>query len=191
MKKIFIIKYQPKEKSEKAEYVEIYKEEARNLGHEVREINIHNLSVEYLSIGKDGLPDVSLSDELKQAQDNIIWADQILLVYPVWCIGLPAKFKAFIERVFQKDILIKYGKMGPEPVLKAKTLVVMQSYSMPYFFMKYFYGDIPFKMVKIIFQSWCGFKIKKRFDFDVIDSVNDKRKQKWIKSIKKFVKTIN
>jgi len=190
MKKIFIITYQPKEKSEKAEYVEAYKEEAKKLGHDVREINIHDLNIEYLSFDQEGVPNLTLSDEIKQAQDNILWADQIVVVYSVWCIGLPAKVKAFIERIFQKDILVKYGKMGPEPLLKDKTMVIMQSYSMPYFIMKYFYGDLTFKMLKIIFQNWCGFKIKKRFDFDMIDSVDEKRRQKWLKEIKEFVKTI-
>lgn len=190
MKKIFILTYQPKEKSEKAVLVKTYIEEAQKLGHEVREINIHDLDVEYLSLNKDGLPDETLSDELKHAQDNFIWADQIVLVYPVWCLGLPAKVKAFIERVFQKDVLVKYGKMGPEGVLKDKTMVIMQSYSMPFFFMKYFYGDIPFKTLKVVFQDWCNFKIVKRFDYDIIDSGDEKIRNKWINQIKRFVKSI-
>jgi len=191
MKKIFVITYQPKEKSEKAEYLETYIHEAKNSGHDVRVVNLHNLNIEYLSLDKDGLPDSTLSEELKQAQDNMLWANQIVLVYSVWCIGLPAKVKSFIERVFQKDVFIKLGKMGPEPIRKDKTMVVMQSYGMPYFVMKYIYGDLPFKTLKVIFQNWCGFKIEKRFDFDMIDSVSEKRRQKWVKEIKKFVKTIN
>lgn len=190
MKKIFVITYQPKEKSDKAEYLETYVQEAKKLGHDVKVINLHNLDIDYLKFDGD-LPDLTLSEELKQAQENILWADQIVLVYSVWCLGLPAKVKAFIERVFQKDVLVKYGKMGPEPLLENKTMVIMQSYSMPYFFMKYFYGDVPFKMLKVIFSDWCGFEIKKRFDFDVIDSVSDKKRQKWINEVKKFIKTIN
>lgn len=186
MKKIFVITYQPKEKSDKAEYVETYIQEAKKFGNEVKVLNIHDLNIEYLKFNNE-LPDLTLTDELKQAQENILWANQIVLIYSVWCIGLPAKLKAFIERVFQKDILVKYGKFGPEPVLKDKTMVVIQSYSMPYFFMKYFYGDIPFKMLKVIFSSWCGFKIEKRFDFDIIDNVSEKQRQKWLNEIKKFV----
>lgn len=186
MKKIFVITYQPKEKSDKAEYVETYIQEAKKHGNEIRIVNIHDLNIEYLKIeGKS--PDLILSKELKEAQDNILWADQIVLVYPVWCMGLPAKLKAFIERVFQENVLVGYGKMGPEPIVKNKTMVIIQSYAMPYFFMKYFYGDLPYKMLKVIFSNWCGFKIAKRFDFDVIENVSEKKRQKWLKKIRKFV----
>lgn len=190
MKKIFVIQYQPKKKSEKAEYLETYIQEAKKLGHEVREINLHNIEIEYLSINDLGLPDPVLTSELKEAQDNILWADQIVFAYSVWCLNLPAKFKSFIERIVQKDVLVSYGKMGPEPIIKDKEMVVIQSYSMPYFLMKYVYGDAPFKIMKVVFKNWCGFKIIKRFDFDIIDTVNEKRKQKWLNEIKKFVNKI-
>lgn len=185
MKKIFVITYQPKAKSDKAEYVNTFIEESKKAGNEVRVLNIHDIDIEYLKINEN-IPDLALTSELKEAQDNILWADQLVLIYSVWCLNIPAKLKAFIERVFQVDILVKYGKMGPEPILKDKTLVVMQSYAMPYFFMKYFYGDLPFKFIKVVFEKWCGFKVVKRFDIDMTEDINEKRRQKLVSEVKKF-----
>lgn len=188
MKKIFIITSNPKEHSLKDEYIQTYIDEAKKLGHEVRSVNLYDLNIDYLRINENGSPE-QLSEELKHAQDNIVWADQVVFVYSLWCFNIPAILKSFIERVFQADIIWKFGKMGPEPIMKNKTAVIIQSYSMPYFSMKLL-GDISFKYWKVLLDKWCGFKIVKRFDFDMIDSVSEKRKQKWIKDIKKFVSKI-
>lgn len=189
MQKIFIITCNPKEHSEKELYVQTYIEEAKKYGHEVRIINLYDLDIDYLRANGNEF-DYSISYELKQAQDNIIWADQLVFVYPIWWLAIPALMKSFIERTFAEDVVSEMDKMGPKPLLKDKTAVIIQSYSMPYFAMKYFYADIPMKWWKIALTDWCGPKIIKRFDFDMIDNVQEKRKQKWIKDIKKFVSKI-
>jgi len=186
MQKIFIITCNPKAHSEKELYVQTYIEEALKCGHDVRKINLYELNIEYMRANVDEI-DYSITDELKQAQDNILWADQLVFVYPIWWFAIPALMKSFIERTFAEDVVSEMGKMGPKPLLKGKTAVIIQSYSMPYFAMKYFYGDIPMKWWKIVLTNWCGPKIIKRFDLDMIDNVPEKRKQKWIKDIKKFV----
>lgn len=186
MKKIFVIQCNPKEHSLKEEYVNAYIETAKNNGHNIKIVNLYDLDIAYLNFSGEKL-DTTLTPELKQAQDNILWADQLVFVYPVWCLGIPAIMKAFIERVFQEDVVCKYSEMGPSPLLKDKTAVIMQSYSMPSFFMKYYYGDIPMKWWNIVLTKWCGPKIIKRFDFDMLENVSEKKKQKWIKDIKKFV----
>jgi len=185
MKKIFVITYQPKAKSDKEAYFNEFITASTDAGNNVRILNINDIDVDYLKFN-DNLPEETLSKELKEAQDNILWADQIVLSYSVWCMNIPAKLKSFIERIFQGGVLAKSGKMGPEPILENKTLVIIQSYGMPYLFMKYIFGDLPFKFLKVVFDKWCGFKIVKRIDIDLIDNINDKRHQKLINEIRKF-----
>lgn len=187
--KIFIMTCNPKQHSEKDIYVQTYIEEAKNKGHEVKVVNLYDLNIDYLRAKGDEY-DLSISDELKAAQDNILWADQLVFIYPIWWLSIPALMKSFIERVFAENIVSKFGKRGPEPLMKDKTAVIMQSYSMPYWCMKYLYQDVQMKWWKVVLTDWCGPKIIKRFDFDLIDSVPEKRKQKWIKDIKKFVSKI-
>lgn len=190
MKKIFIIACNPKKGSKKAPYLEAYIEDAKKAGNEVRAINIYDIEINYLNFNDNDELDYSLTEELKQAQDNIIWADQIVLVYPIFWFYIPAKLKSFIERVFQNGIITNIGKCGPEPLMKGKTAVIMQSYDMPYWAMKYYFGDLPVKYLKIILSSWCGIKIEKRFDFDSISNISEKKKQKWLKNIRSFASKI-
>lgn len=185
-KKIFIITCNPKEHSLKDFYVRAYVDEATKNGHDVRIINLYDLNMDFLRF-KDGEADRTLTPELKQAQDNLIWADQTVIIYSLWCFGIPSILKCFIERTFALDVIWKFGKMGPEPVLKDKTAVIIQSYSMPKFMMKYMLGDVPFKFWKVLLGKWAGFKIVKRVDIDMVDNIPEKKKEKLVSDIKKFI----
>lgn len=190
MQKIFIITCNAKEHSEKEVYVQTYIEEAKKQGHEIKVLNLYNLNIDYLRFNID-TPDYNLTTELKQAQNDILWANQIVFVYPIWWFAPPAILKAFIDQTFTEGVVATMGKMGPEPLLTGRTAVIMQSYSMPYFCMRYLWGDLPMKYWKLVLSKWCGLKIIKRFDFDLIDSVPEKRKKKWVNEIKKFVYKLN
>ncbi len=187
--KIFLIICKAKEHSEKEVYVQTYIEEAKKCGHEIRTVNVYDLNVDYLRAKGDEY-DVSLTDELKEAQDNVVWADQLVFVYPIWCLSVPPILLTFICKVFSEGVAVEMSERGPKPLMKDKTAVIMHSCSMPYFYLKYFCSDILMKWWKIVLTKWFGLKIIKRFDFDLIDSVSEKRKQKWIKEVKKFVEKL-
>lgn len=189
MKKIFVIEANPKrEHSKKGFFVHAYIEEAKKAGHEVRFVNLYDLHIDYLRFNGE-TPDMSLTHELKQAQDNIVWADQLVFVYPIWWYGMPAIMKSFIDRAFNEGVVVTMGKYGPKPLLKGKTAVIIQSYDMPEFGMKML-GDLPYKFLKVILTNWCGVKIIKRFDFEGIGEMSEKTKQRWLRQIKKFVAKI-
>lgn len=186
MKKIFVMQCNSKEHSQKEAYVQAFIEEAQKGGNEVKTVNLYDLKIDYLKFTGNDNEDYSITEELKQVQDNIVWADMLVFVYPIWWLFIPALMKSFIERVFAEDIFSKMGKMGPEPLMKDKTAVIMQSYDMPYWCMKYLYGDVQMKWWKVILTDWCGPKIIKRFDFDGIGMAGEKTKQKWLNDVKKF-----
>lgn len=188
MKKIFIIECNPKEHSTKEIFVNTYIEEAQKTGHEVRKVNVYDLDIDFLRTnGKDF--DFTLNDGLKKAQEDLIWADQLVFVYPIWWLFMPAKLLAFIDIVFQEGVVADMGKMGPVPLLNGKTAVIIQSYDMPLIGMKLM-GDIQMKWWKVVLNKWCGPKIVKRFDIDMVSMMKEKREKKIIKDIKKFVSKI-
>lgn len=186
MKKILMVIYNPKEKSKKEEYVNTYIEEAKNKGHEVRVIDVNALNINYLKM--DNYEDYNYAGpaEFKGIQEDFLWADQYVFVYPIWYLMIPPKLMDFMTQVFG-PIAAEMTEKGPKPLLKGKTAVIMQSYSMPLFYMKYFCSDVPLKWWKTTLTKWCGPKIIKRFDFDMIDEVNEKRRVKWLKEIKNFI----
>lgn len=186
--KIFMIICNPKEHSSKEEFVRTYIEEVQKKGHEVRTVNVYDLKIDFLRFDKEKNDfDFSMSEEFKQQQENLIWSNQVVFVYPIWCLAVPPILSTFISKIFAEGIAAEMTDKGPKPLMKDKTAVIIQSYDMPYWCMKYLYADVPMKWWKVVLTEWCGPKIIKRFDFDMIGSASEKKKQKWIKDIKKFV----
>lgn len=190
MKKIFVITGSPKgEDSLALPFVKKYIETAKNVGNEVKMVDSYKLEFDFLQY-KDGKFDNSLTPELKEVQDNILWADQIVFVYPLWEGSLPAKLKALLERVLQLGIFFEYSKTGPKGLIKNKTAVIIQSYSAPAFFIKYLKGDAGYRTLKDNSLDYCGIRTEKRFDFDLIDTMDEKTKQKRLKEIEIFASKI-
>ena len=172
MKKIFIIVCNPKKESFSDAILQSYISGAEKSNNKIRHINVYNLEVEYYNFNND------LTDELKQFQANIFWADELVFIYPVWCLSIPAKLKSIIERTFQ---------INGEPIrdLKGKTAVIIQTYGMPVFIMKYFMGDLPFKLMQGLFR-FCAIKVKKRFDFGQVANLPQEKHTKWLKKIENY-----
>lgn len=180
MKKIFVIYCNPKKKSFSEAIANTYINAAQNVNKEVRFINVYNLEIGYYSF------DNELTSELKEFQDNILWADELVFIYPVWWTSIPAKLKSIIESTFVKGVVAQFSSQGfPIPLLKGKTAVVIQTYDMPVFIMKYPGGDLPFKLMKEIFKI-CGIKVKKRFDFGLMMNSDQKKRNKWLKKIENY-----
>lgn len=62
--------------------------------------------------------------DIAREQDNISWADVIILIYPIWWWGMPALLKGWIDRVFSVDFAYKNTPTGVIPLLKGKRAVI-------------------------------------------------------------------
>ncbi|MAZ67160.1 hypothetical protein CL652_00055 [bacterium] len=62
----------------------------------------------YEDIKKDCKPGISH----KIIQDKILWADEIVFVFPVWWFGPPAILKNFLDQNFTSGFAYKYNKNG-------------------------------------------------------------------------------
>lgn len=65
------------------------------------------------------LPDV------QQEQQDIAWADLIVMIAPVWWYSVPAILKGYIDRVFSLGFAYKYTATGPVGLLAGKKGLVI------------------------------------------------------------------
>lgn len=111
---------------------EAYADGARDGGHEVRRIDVGQLDFPLLK-SQDEWEHGALPPSLKQAQDDILWAEHIVLFFPLWLGDMPALLKGFLEQVarpgfaFAKDGAKPFGQQG----LKGRSARMVVTMGMP------------------------------------------------------------
>jgi putative NADPH-quinone reductase len=70
----------------------------------------------------------------RAAQDAILWADHLVIIYPLWQGGPPALLKVFLEQVFRYGFALSApGSAKMEGLLKGRSARVIVTMGMPAF----------------------------------------------------------
>lgn len=105
MKKILLIDGHPNAGSFSSHLAGVYEKAAKKVGHKVRRITVRELkfkaaaNVEYRK---------ALPKDLQKAQQDILWAEQLVFVFPTWWFGMPALLKGFLDHTFASGFAFKY-----------------------------------------------------------------------------------
>ncbi len=77
---------------------ESYAEGAVSAGHEVRRINVSQLDFPLIRTRADW-EEGQTPAIVQEAQETIVWAEHLVILYPLWLGDVPALLKAFFEQV--------------------------------------------------------------------------------------------
>lgn len=88
-----------------------YAEGAQAGGHEVRRIEVARLDFPLLRTQQDWA-NAKLPATLQSAQDDIGWAQHLVLLFPLWLGDMPALLKGFLEQVARPGFAFKNGDDG-------------------------------------------------------------------------------
>ena len=66
-----------------------------------------------------------LPEEIKREQEQITWADTIVVIYPLWWFDRPAILKGWFDRVFTNGYAFSYDENGLQGLLKGKRAIVV------------------------------------------------------------------
>lgn len=185
---ILIINSHNRENSFCSALAEAYKKGASSAGHHVQTMNLRDLKIEqYLRYGHEKHY-VSEGDVLK-AQENISWANHLVLVYPTWWAGLPALLHLFFEMVFSPGFAFNYhdlrGKrfLSWDKLLKGKTARIISTMDGPPWYYKWILGDPGGKIIRKGILGFSGVQPVKTTYFGSLKLSTSEQREKWIKSI--------
>lgn len=136
---------------------ERYTQAARAAGNEVRRINLSHTHVPMLRITED-FYGAYAPESLRQAQEDIAWADHLVFFFPLWHGTMPALFKAFIEQTFRPGFAMDYGGKNrfPKQLFKGKSARVIVTMGMPAFFYRTVFGGYGVKGFERSTLALCG-----------------------------------
>lgn len=119
-----------------------YEEGARENGAQTSVIDIARLDFPILRDPKDFYAGKAATPEaLRPAQQAIIEADHVFIIYPLWMGSMPALLKAFLEQAFRPGVALDESAEGwPKPMLKGKSARVVVTMGMPAAAYRWWFG---------------------------------------------------
>ena len=134
IKRIFILNGHPAESSLSKAISETYLQTAREAGHEVRLMHLHDMAFD-ADYGFAGYArHKPLEPDLETFRENVEWAQHMVMATPMWWGGLPAKLKGLFDRTFLPGWAFNTRKMKlglPEPMLSGRSARVFMTSDTP------------------------------------------------------------
>ncbi|MGO4538933.1 NAD(P)H-dependent oxidoreductase [Paenibacillus sp. 2TAB19] len=123
--------------------------------------------------------DMHADPALAKYREQLLWADKIVFVYPIWWGRPPAMLLGFIDQMFASGFAYRdKGGLLPEGLLKGKSVVCISTMKGPAFYPLYWLGNShKILMRKALFQ-YVGIKKVKFFEFGSMESSKGRHEQK-------------
>ncbi len=151
-KKIFILLGQEDSESICGDLAHAYEKGAREHGHEVRRANIGELKFDPL-LHKGYKVIQELEPDLKKVQEDIRWAQHIVIIYPTWWSAMPAILKGMFDRMWLPGFAFHFHPhLGWDKLLKGKTGTVITTMDSWPFAERVMFGDSMNEIVNAILK---------------------------------------
>ena len=157
--KIYLLLAHPDSDSFNGRIADAYEKAAREKGHEVRYQKLGELTFDPI-LRKGFRADQSLEPDLKAAQENILWCDRWVIVYPLWWGSLPAILRGFFDRALLPGFAFKYHQNDPmwDKLLKGRTAELITTFDSPSWWIRFQYGNSDLNTIKPATLGFCGIK---------------------------------
>lgn len=141
------------------------------------------LNYEDLENFKQGM----ITPDIEQEQQQILDADVITFISPLWWGSMPAILKGYIERVFSYGFAYEFGSdpLSPIGLLKGKKVLLLTSIGGP---------DELYKqkgMYEAISKTWdwavfefCGMDVLGHFYFPGVHQANEEKRRNYLENLK-------
>jgi putative NADPH-quinone reductase len=82
------------------------------------------------------------SEPIARCQQDLLWAEHIVFVFPLWLGTLPAQLKGFLEQVFRPSFAFGQNSTTGQwaKLLSGKSARIVVTMGMPAFFFRWYYG---------------------------------------------------
>lgn len=131
---------------------------AGDAGHAIRQVDVAGLDFPLLRSQKEWEAGV-LPPALQQAQDDIRWAEHIVLFFPLWLGDMPALLKGFLEQVARPGFAFTqeaggntFGKKG----LTGRSARVVATMGMPAIVYRWYFRAHSIKSLERNILGLCG-----------------------------------
>jgi putative NADPH-quinone reductase len=180
-KRILVILGHPASNSFCGALAERYAQSAVRAGHEVRQLFLG--AMDFDPVLREGYQQVQpLEADLRRAQADIVWAEHLTLVYPIWWGGVPALLKGFFDRVFLPGFAFKYreGKAFPDKLLHGRSAHLLVTMDTPPWYYRWVYRMPGLHQVRKTTLAFCGIEPQRTLTFGPILGSSADQRETWL-----------
>lgn len=135
-----------------------YAESAGMAGHAVRVLEVAALDLPPLRSKKEWSRDAP-TEALLQARENLLWAQHLVIVYPLWLGCMPAQLKAFFEQLARPGFAVPAGPARLDAgLLRGRSARVVVTMGMPGWFYRWYFGAHSLKCLKRNILQFIGIR---------------------------------
>lgn len=135
--------------------------------------------------------DMHADPALEKYREQLLWADKIVFVYPIWWGRPPAMLMGYIDQMFASGFAYKdKGGLLPEGLLKGKSVVCISTMKGPAYYPLYWLNNAHKVLMKKALFQYVGIKDVKFFEFGSMESPKGKHDEK-LNKIYRYFKTVS
>ncbi|TDS12293.1 NAD(P)H-dependent oxidoreductase [Sphingobacterium paludis] len=186
-KKIIIINGHPRRGSFNTALAEAYRAGAIATGAQVRMLTVAELDFNP-NLAEGYHKRMHLEPDLLSAWEDILWADHLVWIHPVWWGGLPALLKGFIDRLFLPGMAYVYKKDSIfwDKLLLGRTARIITTLDQPSFIYHILFGRPSVNQLKKATLEFCGVRPVKVSYVGIIRRSTEKQRKDWLLKVEKL-----
>jgi NAD(P)H dehydrogenase (quinone) len=150
-------------------------------GHEVRVKDLYQenfdpvLNSENLSELHQG----TIPSRISKEQEQLLWADGLIFIYPLWWFTPPAMLKGWFDVVLSNGVAFEYSDKGAKGLLKhKKALVMITAGASENYFVENDSLEISYRPITDGTLGFCGVKdVSHQIYYDIVSSTDEERVQ--------------
>jgi putative NADPH-quinone reductase len=158
---------------------------AADAGHEVRRIDVATLELQSLRSSREFL-DGTPAEAIRRCQQDLAWANHIVILFPLWLGDMPALLKMLLEQVARPGFAFSAarGKGLPHKLLKGRSARIIVTMGMPAFFYRWYYRAHSVKNLERNILGFCGIGPVRRTLLGMVEGASDVQRQRWLERIR-------
>lgn len=157
---------------------------AEAAGHLVRRVEVARLDFPLLRTQAEFETEAASAD-IRAAQGAIAWAEQLVIVYPLWLGTMPALLKGFLEQAFRPGFAFETRPNGLwARHLKGRSARIVVTMGMPAFVYRWYFGAHSLKSLERNVLGFCGIRPIRASLLGMVEAAGDARRRRWLARVR-------
>jgi NAD(P)H dehydrogenase (quinone) len=188
--KVLIVYAHPNPKSFNHAILETAKETLRQKGDEIKVVDLYSENLKTTLDGEDfgKIMAGETPADVRGYQNDILWAEKLVFIFPVWWWSYPAVLKGWIDRVFLMGFAYVFNETGVKGLLKnEKALVFMTTGGPEEGYKQSNTVDILTRQMSDGVMKFCGVNNTTTKIFYGVPAISDEARKAMLEDVKKIV----